>query len=245
MPKRWRIRPHDPDGIARLGREAGVSSVVAQLLICRGICDPSAAKEFLDPKISGLRDPELLPGLTAAADRIHAAVAAGKQITVYGDYDADGMTATAILLGCLQLHGGEGRFLRAPSHRRRLRPERRSAAHAGPARQPDGDHRRLRHRQRERSPHRAGTRPGTDHHRSSRNGRRIARRRRDRSSAPARPQLSVRRTERRRRGVQTGLGTLPARLPGEESDRSDAVVPAAGHRHRSRWHGGRRRAAGR
>ncbi len=110
MPKRWRIRPHDPDGIARLGREAGVSSVVAQLLICRGICDPSAAKEFLDPKISGLRDPELLPGLTAAADRINAAVAAGKQITVYGDYDADGMTATAILLGCLQLMGAKADF---------------------------------------------------------------------------------------------------------------------------------------
>ncbi len=110
MPKRWRIRPHDPDGIARLGREAGVSSVVAQLLICRGICDPSAAKEFLDPKISGLRDPELLPGLTAAADRIHAAVVAGKSITVYGDYDADGMTATAILLGCLQLMGAKAEF---------------------------------------------------------------------------------------------------------------------------------------
>ena len=93
-----------------LGREAGVSSVVAQLLICRGICDPSAAKEFLDPKISGLRDPELLPGLSAAADRIHAAVAAGKQITVYGDYDADGMTATAILLGCLQLMGAKADF---------------------------------------------------------------------------------------------------------------------------------------
>ncbi len=110
MPKRWRIRPHDPDGISRLGREAGVSSVVAQLLICRGICDPSAAKEFLDPKISGLRDPELLPGLTAAADRIHAAVAAGKQITIYGDYDADGMTATAILLGCFQLMGAKADF---------------------------------------------------------------------------------------------------------------------------------------
>ena len=180
MPKRWRIRPHDADGIARLGREAGVSSVVAQLLICRGICDPAAAKEFLDPKISGLRDPELLPGLTAAADRIHAAVSAGKQITVYGDYDADGMTATAILLGCLQLMGAKVDFY--VPHRidegYGLNDE--APAHVGPARQPGGDHRRLWHRQRQRSPNRAGTRPGTDHHRPSRNGRRIARSRGDR-----------------------------------------------------------------
>ena len=58
MPKRWRIRPHDPGQIARLEREAGVSAVVAQLLISRGICDPSAVRQFLDPKLNGLRDPE-------------------------------------------------------------------------------------------------------------------------------------------------------------------------------------------
>jgi single-stranded-DNA-specific exonuclease len=110
MPKRWRIRPHDPGQIARLEREAGVSAVVAQLLISRGICDPSAVREFLDPKLNGLRDPEELPGLPAAADRIHAAIAAGRPITVYGDYDADGMTATAILLKCLELLGAKVDF---------------------------------------------------------------------------------------------------------------------------------------
>ena len=73
MPKRWRIRPHDPAQIARLEREAGVSAVVAQLLIGRGICDPLAVRSFLDPKLNGLRDPDELPGLPAAADRLIAA----------------------------------------------------------------------------------------------------------------------------------------------------------------------------
>src|SRR5689334_19710381 len=107
MPKRWRIRTHDSEQIARLEREAGVSAVVAQLLIARGICQPSAVREFLDPKLNGLRDPDELPGLPEAADRIYAALKAGLQITIYGDYDADGMTATAILFGCLTLIGGK------------------------------------------------------------------------------------------------------------------------------------------
>lgn len=107
MPKRWRIHPHDGDHIARLQQSAGVSSVVAQLLICRGICDPGAAREFLDPKLSNLRDPNLLPDCSAAAERLHEAIKARRSITVYGDYDVDGITGTAILLKCLRLLGAE------------------------------------------------------------------------------------------------------------------------------------------
>ncbi len=107
MPKLCRIRPHDSGQIARLEREAGVSAVVAQLLTARGICDVTAVKLFLEPKLNGLRDPQELPGLVGAVERIHAAIAAGKQIVIYGDYDADGMTATAILTRCLRLLGAQ------------------------------------------------------------------------------------------------------------------------------------------
>jgi single-stranded-DNA-specific exonuclease len=110
MPKRWRIHPHDGDHIARLQRAAGVSAVVAQLLICRGICDAGAAREFLDPKLSDLRDPSLLPDCCAAAKRLHEAIKAGQRITVYGDYDVDGMTGTAILLKCFRLLGAEANY---------------------------------------------------------------------------------------------------------------------------------------
>ncbi|MFZ5829965.1 MAG: single-stranded-DNA-specific exonuclease RecJ [Planctomycetota bacterium] len=105
MAKRWCIHAHDPERIAALGRATGLSAVVAQLLVCRGTTDPEAARIFLDPRLSALRDPELLPGCCDAARQIHAAIAGGRRIVVYGDYDVDGMSAAAILYGCLKLAG--------------------------------------------------------------------------------------------------------------------------------------------
>ncbi len=83
-----------------------VPAVVAQLLVCRGIRDPDQARRFLDPKLSALREPELLPGCWAAAERIHRALRQGRRIVVYGDYDVDGITGTALLCQCLKLLGG-------------------------------------------------------------------------------------------------------------------------------------------
>ena len=102
MPKRWHIRPHDRAAVARLEREAGVPSVVAALLAARGLTAAAEVKAFLAGSLSDLRDPDALPGVPAAADRILAAARAGRPIVVYGDYDADGMCATAILAGCLE-----------------------------------------------------------------------------------------------------------------------------------------------
>ena len=107
MTKHWRIHPHDTGRIESLERAAGISPIVAQLLLARGIGDHETAKSFLAPKMTELRDPEQLPGLTAAADRVFAAATAGRRIVIYGDYDADGMTATAILYRCLQLLGAD------------------------------------------------------------------------------------------------------------------------------------------
>jgi single-stranded-DNA-specific exonuclease len=110
MPKRWRIANYDSARVAALGQAAGVPAVVAQLLISRGICDVDGVRQFLDVRLSGLRDPEELPGAVRAAEILHQAVRAGRKITVYGDYDADGMTSTAILLLCLRLLGAKADF---------------------------------------------------------------------------------------------------------------------------------------
>ena len=107
MAKRWRIHSHSAERIAALERSAGVSAVVARLLICRGIEDPLAVRNFLDPKLSQLRDPGELPGVPAAAERIWRAVAGRERITIYGDYDVDGMTGAALLVQCLRLLGAE------------------------------------------------------------------------------------------------------------------------------------------
>ena len=105
MPKRWRMQPQDAAVVAGLERAAGVSPIVARLLAARGLVDAAAARTFLAGTLQDLRDPELLPGVPAAAERILAAARDGTRIVIYGDYDADGMCATAILLGCLQALG--------------------------------------------------------------------------------------------------------------------------------------------
>jgi single-stranded-DNA-specific exonuclease len=105
MAKTWRIHSHDPDRIRALERAARLPTVLARLLVCRGLGDPDTALDFLAPKLTSLRDPELLPGALVAAERIGRAVAQGQRIVVYGDYDVDGMTATSLLWQCLTLLG--------------------------------------------------------------------------------------------------------------------------------------------
>ena len=62
------------------------------------------------PKLTDLRDPNLLPDCGTAAEKLHQAIRDGRRITVYGDYDVDGMTGTAILLKCLRLLGTEANY---------------------------------------------------------------------------------------------------------------------------------------
>jgi single-stranded-DNA-specific exonuclease len=105
MPKRWRIAVCDMARAEFLQQRAQLPPLLAQLLLVRGIECPDQAREFLEAKLTGLRDPAELPGLNAAADLVFAAIGQGKKIAIYGDYDADGMTASAILLRCLRVLG--------------------------------------------------------------------------------------------------------------------------------------------
>ena len=105
MTTRWRLRPHDSARIAQLSRQAGISPLVAQLLLNRGIEDPERAALFLQSKLSCLHDPESLPGAPEAAERIVAAIRAHKKIVIYGDYDVDGVCGTSVLWACLKLAG--------------------------------------------------------------------------------------------------------------------------------------------
>ena len=105
MSKQWYFFPHDRDAIRALERRAGIPAVLAQLLLCRGLSNPEDVRDFLDPQLTQLRDPDQLPGVSLAAGLMHRAVTDGERIVVYGDYDADGMCATAILYRCLTLLG--------------------------------------------------------------------------------------------------------------------------------------------
>jgi len=107
---RWRMAPEVSTDVESLVRAVGVTPLTARLLCNRGVSDPGAARTFLRPSLSDLHDPFLLPQMEEAADRIHEAVKRGQRVVVYGDYDVDGITATAILLRCLGLLGAEGRY---------------------------------------------------------------------------------------------------------------------------------------
>ncbi len=107
--KLWHLRPADP-GTDRLAAAARVSSVVAQLLLNRGVRDPAAARRFLDAPLAGLHPPLALPGVDAAAERIVRAVKDGRRICIYGDYDVDGVTGTAVLLRILGKLGAAAEF---------------------------------------------------------------------------------------------------------------------------------------
>jgi single-stranded-DNA-specific exonuclease len=104
------LRPSDPAATNRLAAAARISPVVAQLLLNRDVRDPVAARRFLESPLAALHPPLALPGVAEAAERITGAVAERRRICVYGDYDVDGVTGTAILLRTLGKLGAEVEF---------------------------------------------------------------------------------------------------------------------------------------
>src|SRR4030043_1108303 len=107
--KQWHILPADTLS-AQLASELKITPLLAQVLINRGVKNSETAKSFLNPRLNDLIEPELMPGVNAAVDRIEKAVKDKEKITIYGDYDVDGITAVAILLGLFKLLNAEVDF---------------------------------------------------------------------------------------------------------------------------------------
>ena len=100
----WNISHSDRDMVTGLVK-AGLSPLVAAVLVSRGYDTPEKAGEFLHSGSGPLSDPMLLPDMQKAADRIRLALARGEQIAVYGDYDVDGVTATCLMTDFLNRCG--------------------------------------------------------------------------------------------------------------------------------------------
>lgn len=94
----------------RLAREASIPLLLAQVLLNRGVTNAADVEPYLAPDFRNLLPPEALPGARAAAQRLSTAVAERQRIVIYGDYDVDGITATAILWHALTLAGADVRF---------------------------------------------------------------------------------------------------------------------------------------
>ena len=102
---RLEVAPYDYAAAERLSAALGVSHVTAQVLVRRGFGDPAAARAFL---AAGAAHPlDAFGGLRDGAARILAHVQRGARITVHGDYDVDGVSATAVLVRALRTVGGD------------------------------------------------------------------------------------------------------------------------------------------
>ena len=99
--KRWQFAAVEEELSAALTNKLGISPIVAQILINRGITDERKASLFLDTRAEHLTDPFLMRDMNKAVERIARAITFKQKITIYGDYDVDGITATALLMRVL------------------------------------------------------------------------------------------------------------------------------------------------
>lgn len=102
---RWqqeRLSKADRDLITDLAKQTGCKPIIAQLLVEKGIKTPEAVNDFIHPSMKEIHAPHLLHDMDKAVDRIQQAIANQERITIYGDYDADGITSTALMYEALQ-----------------------------------------------------------------------------------------------------------------------------------------------
>jgi single-stranded-DNA-specific exonuclease len=105
-PSPWLVEPCPPEEADRLAEALSVRRTTAEVLIRRGHSTPDAARAFLEQD-GPAHDPMLLGDMAAACERIERAIAAGERVCVHGDYDADGICATALALIVLRGLGAE------------------------------------------------------------------------------------------------------------------------------------------
>ena len=98
----WRIEPCAPTLTAQEQTQLGISPLVASMLARRGIQDMAAALRFLEGGLADLYSPSLLPEADKAAQRLKEAICKHEKILIYGDYDVDGITSTALILRVLR-----------------------------------------------------------------------------------------------------------------------------------------------
>lgn len=100
--KKWSISQIDPELRQKLASSLGVSDTVAQVLLNRGYTNELSAHHFLYDDVENLLDPLLLNDMAKAVQRICTAIKGNELITIYGDYDVDGISACSLLLLVLQ-----------------------------------------------------------------------------------------------------------------------------------------------
>ncbi|SMC59794.1 single-stranded-DNA-specific exonuclease RecJ [Sporomusa malonica] len=110
LKKAWRLFPAKRELASELSRKMNISEFIAQTLINRGVTDEKAATEFLSASSEYIADPYLLKDMSIAVGRVVQAIAAHEKITIYGDYDVDGITSCAVVYKTLTRLGASVEF---------------------------------------------------------------------------------------------------------------------------------------
>lgn len=105
MESRWQIKTPHPQKQAELSRVLDIHPLIAQLLINRSLDTPDSAREFLFADVQSIPDPFLLKDMDVAVERLKKAKEHHEQILIFGDYDVDGVTSSALLHNLLRSFG--------------------------------------------------------------------------------------------------------------------------------------------
>lgn len=105
MNRHWLVNRTNPEFLKYLSDKLSISAIFAQVLVNRGMKEPDSIKDFLYPSLNNLCDPLLMPDMKAAVERIKTAIDRNETVFVHGDYDADGVTSTALLVSALRRLG--------------------------------------------------------------------------------------------------------------------------------------------
>ncbi len=109
-PPRWQLKDADPGETEALATAADLPPLVARVMVGRGISEPEQAERFLEPRLSHLLPPGSMAGLDQTAERICAAICEGEPVSIFGDYDVDGISSTALVGDYLRRAGAPARL---------------------------------------------------------------------------------------------------------------------------------------
>ena len=110
--RKWNVGDRDTDREAaeKIAAALGIEYITAKLLCARGYRTPEEANSFIRLETELFPDPFLMKDMDLATDRILSAINNGEKMTVYGDYDVDGVTSTALLRLWLTENGGDADY---------------------------------------------------------------------------------------------------------------------------------------
>ena len=105
LKKKWILKEFDKEKVVEISKKFKISPLIAIILYNRGVREDEDIREFLARDLSAMHDPFLMKDMDKATERITEAKEKGEKITIYGDYDVDGITSIAILYKYLKSMG--------------------------------------------------------------------------------------------------------------------------------------------